>query len=980
MDFLVCPAQRRGQKESELKKTFVLISLIALLGVFSYAQEFGAVKGTVTDQEGNPLPGVSVTLTGGKISPMTVTTSEKGNFRFVSLPVGFDYTVKFELQGFKTVIREKQVISYGRDVIYDIQMEQAALEESVTVVGQTPVIDTKRTQVGVNITEQMIMSLPTARNPWVIMSLIPGMLVDREDVGGNEGGQQSAYYGHGGGRGDQTWNVDGANITDNSALGAAPAYLNIASYDELQVNYGNNDVRSQTGGVQVNLVSKRGGNAYSGVFYLDAEDKRWQSDNVKGTLKDLGYTAAGVDRVYLYGVNFGGPLIKDRAWFYVAWGIQDINATTLAATTDKTWLASGYAKLNFQLTSSTRMEGFVEYDNKEKWGRTAWDATQQGPETVWNQTGPGYLWKGEIDQTFGNLYLNLKGIYTNGGFNLQPTKGKRTADGSGQYMTVVNYPEFYVSGNIDDYGTDRNQLNLNLSGNLFLEDVLGADHEWKFGVDYVTSTVTTFDLYEGNLTLRYYGPDSSLPLGEWWEAWLYRDYNINYGFKRYSFFLQDTATFGRLALNLGVRYDVESSVVNAYEIPGSPWLSQYMQTLSVSEIDPGVKWKTLSPRLSLVWDIFGTGKDILKLSVARYGSQSGFGLADFINPVGWTEVDVIWQDFNGDGRVTSSELFGYDWDTGELKDVNDPNYWLWYGGFDPDNPTSLSLRNKYDPGFKSPLLDEFNVSYEKEVLTDFAARLEFFYKRQHHEEWSRRMLADGTIEDSSNYYPAGTAPEVNYEYYGRYRFYPNQYRLNYPNRYTQYVAGQIVFTKRLSNKWMMDASFTYSDWKQHYEGDIVDPTNTEYYDGGVVAPGSGGSGLSGIYVNSRWMGKLSGLVQLPYGVNFSTVIVVREGYVKLTDVRVNRPGIGVSSIYGSPGGGGKFGDERLPAFWVLNFRLEKLFQIADTATVALGVDAFNITNSAHALKQETRITSANFGRDLRILNPRVFRFGARFSF
>ncbi len=963
-----------------MKKVLSLVFALLFLGVFVAAQEYGSIRGTVRDTQGNPLPGVAAALTGSKIAPMSTVSSERGNFRFLNLPVANDYVLKLELPGFKKITREQLDVSFGRDVNLDLTMEQAAIEEEVTVVGQTPVIDTKRTQVGVNVTEEMIMSLPTARNPWVIMSLIPGMLVDREDIGGNEGGQQSAYYGHGGGRGDQTWNVDGANITDNSALGAAPAYLNIASYEELQINYGNNDVKTQTGGVQVNLVSKRGGNAFSGTFYLDAEDKAWQSDNVSQALKDIGYTAAGVDRVYLYGANFGGPIVRDRAWFYLAWGIQDINAITLANTTDKTWLASGYAKLNFQITPTTRMEGFLEYDNKQKWGRTSWDATQQAPDTVWNQTGPGYIYKGEIDQTVGNLYLDLKAIYTNGGFHLLPIQGERTSGGTGSYMTVINDPEFYVEGNIDDYGTDRNQLNINLSGNLFLEDVIGADHEWKFGVDYVNSTVTTFDLYEGNLRLNYYGPDSTLPLGEWWEAWLYRDYLIDEGFNRYSFYIQDTATFGRLALNLGVRYDVESSVVNSYDIKASPWLSQYMPALSVKEIDPGVKWKTFSPRISLVWDIFGTGKDLFKFSVARYGSQSGFGLADFINPLGWTEIDVIWQDLNGDGRVTNNELFGYDWDTETVQDVNNPDYWLWYGGIDPDNPTSVSIRNKYASNYNSPLLDELTVSYEKELLTDFAARLEFFYKKQHNEEWTKGMLPDGTIEDSSNYYPAGTAPIVNYEYWGRDEYYPYRYRMNYPNRFSQYMAGQVVFTKRLSNRWMLDASFTYSDWKSHYEGDYYDPTNVEYYDGGVVAPGSGGSGLSGIYVNSRWQGKLSGLVQLPYGVNFSGVFVAREGYVKLTDVRVTRPGVGVSSIYGSPNGGGQFGDERLPAFWVLNLRLEKLFRIGDMGTVALAVDGFNITNGATALKQQTRITSENYGQDLRILNPRVFRFGIRFNF
>jgi hypothetical protein len=179
---------------------------------------------------------------------------------------------------------------------------------------------------------------------------------------------------------------------------------------------------------------------------------------------------------------------------------------------------------------------------------------------------------------------------------------------------------------------------------------------------------------------------------------------------------------------------------------------------------------------------------------------------------------------------------------------------------------------------------------------------------------------------------------------------------------------------------MMDSSVTLSDWKQYYKGDFIDPQNIEYFDGGVVAPGSGGSGLTGIFVNSRWMFKLSGLYQLPYGINVSGTFVAREGYILRTDVLATRPGIGNASVYGSPDGGGMFGDERLPNFWLLNFRLEKIFKTGERSYVALSVDGFNLTNSAHALKQQTRMTAANFGEDMRILNPRVFRIGIRFNF
>ncbi|MFQ5722170.1 MAG: hypothetical protein ACE5GI_06740, partial [Candidatus Aminicenantales bacterium] len=120
---------------------------------------------------------------------------------------------------------------------------------------------------------------------------------------------------------------------------------------------------------------------------------------------------------------------------------------------------AGYAKINFQLSSTTTLEGFLEYDNKLKWGRSWYGYTVQGPETLWNQDGPGYTWKGEITQMFGNLFLDLKALYMDGGFALHPVQGPRTPDGSGNYMVRSYYPTFYMSGNVDDYGTDRNQLN-----------------------------------------------------------------------------------------------------------------------------------------------------------------------------------------------------------------------------------------------------------------------------------------------------------------------------------------------------------------------------------------------------------------------------------------------------------------------------------------------------------------------------------------
>ena len=937
-----------------MRKAISLLSLVLLLGVFTFGQEFGSIRGTITDKEGAPLPGVNITLTGGKVAIRSVLTSEGGNFRFMNLPVASDYTLKVELPGFKTIVREQLIVSFGRDVTIDLAMEQSAIAEEVTVTGQTPVIDTKKTQVGVNITEQMIMSLPTVRNPWVLMSLIPGMLINKEDVGGNEAGQQSSYTGHGSLGRDNVWSIDGANVTDNSALGAAPAYFNIAAYEEMQVNYGNNDIKSQTGGVQINLVTRRGGNKFSGMFYMDAEKNAWQANNVSDQLKSYGYANPGVNKIFYYGVNFGGPLIKDRAWFYGSFGIQDINAINLSGTADNTWMESGYGKINFQITKNTRAELFLNYDNKLKWGRLDFfEATESSPDSVHDQDGPGYTWKGELEQMWGNLYLNAKFLYLSNHFYLHPR-----AAAKGQPLTYSYYPVFYGSGAADDYGTDRYNYNFIFSGNYFAENILGADHEIKFGVDVMTSTVNSYDYYDGNVILYGYGPDATMPTGEYWEAEVRRDVIINQWMRRYSFFVQDTATFGKLTVGLGLRFDNETSQVKDQNVPASPFLTNLLPGLKISKVDPGLAWQVLSPRVNFIYDLTGNGKHVIKLSLSRYGSQEGFGMAGYLNPTGWSGIGVYWQDFNHDGKVSGNELLGSDFAAPNKDNI------LWSWGTNVDNPTDVTPINKIDKNFNSVLLDEVMLSYENEIVADFSGRVEFFYKKSHSNIWDRNMNAAGQLEEKSNYYAAGTNSITGQTIYGSKEDYYYRYRTNYPNRYTEYLAGQIVFYKRFSNKWMLDASFTYSDWKLHYEGDYIDPQNLTYYDGGVNDP-----------VNSTWQVKISGLYQLPYGVNLSGVFRAREGYAFDPYVRVSRPNIGTVSIYK-----GKRGDSRFPTFYELDFRIEKLFEISAGMRVAVACDAFNALNGALKLDQQKLLTSSIYGRTTKILNPRVFRFGVRFEF
>ncbi len=959
-----------------MKKLLTLLVAIAVLTGLSFAQSATSdVYGTVVLPDGSAIPGVAVTLTGDVIGKKIAVTSEQGNFRFLKLPPGI-YELKFELEGFKTVVQKGIRLFVGKNKTFNVQMETSKLKEVIEVKGKAGTIDTRKTTVGVNVTKEMIQSLPTARNPWTVLNLVPGMMVDREDVGGNESGQQSSFYGHGADSEDTTWNVDGANITDPSAIGAAPTYLNINSYEELQVTLGNNDITAQTGGTQLNFVSKRAGNKYAGDFHLYVEDEAWEMDQtLPQEMIDAGLQSPGIFRLYQYGVNFGGPVIKDKLWFFGSWGVQDIHSKTIAQSEDATWLVSGYGKINFQL-GNTSGDFHYSYDAKKKWGRTALGAANQDPATAWNQDGPGAVITGSLQQVMGNLMLNAKFAYTDGGFTLMAGSGSdnyvddATGNLLGSDSILYGWWEYYSGGIPDYYSTNRDTLNLSLSGNYFMENVMGGDHEIKFGVDYYTGTTTSTDLYPNQRTLWVYDKNNPDLYKEiWWKPNTF----IDVGFKRISFYLSDTITFGKLTANIGLRYDKEQGSHNEITNPGltfngTPIFTNYLPAITVPAKTIDAAYETISPRLSLTYDISGNGKNVVKVSAARYGSQSGNSLANFMGKVGWREIDVYWAD-DGDNIV----------EAGEFSD--DPSWWTWWN-IDTANPGSTLSSNRFSPDFNSPLLDEFTVSFEKGLGDDIAVSITGFYKKKHKLVHTVGIMADGSVESKDNWYYAGdhtfsdgtTAPV-----YYRYEAPVAKYRSNFNDAYNTYLATQLTFTKRFADKWMLNASFTYSDWTaSKSKSETYDLLNFDYYDGGVVAPESGGSGVRGIFVNSRWMFKVSGLYQLPFGVNITGVFTAREGYVLPYYEVISRPiGLGNSAIYES---GKNFGDDRLPTFWMLNLGIEKTFKVSDKVTTTLFVDGYNITNNATTLKVETRLGRTTTDNVLRVLNPGIFQFGIRVNF
>src|SRR5829696_6046049 len=244
--------------------------LLAVVPSFGQAQS-GNLYGTITDDQGAALPGVTVTLS-GQGAPMVQVTDAQGRFRFLNLSPG-SYRMDAQLEGFSSVEYPNITVNVARNTEIEVTMN-AAVEDVITVTAESPLLDERRISTGSTVRQTELEKIPPPRDPWATLHSPPGVLTD----GGNVGGQQSAYVGPGWGRDQSVWAVDGVVITDMAALGSSPAYFDFDSFEEMQVTTGGSDTTLATPGVTLNIVTKRGTNEWRGSARYFIADQDWQSD------------------------------------------------------------------------------------------------------------------------------------------------------------------------------------------------------------------------------------------------------------------------------------------------------------------------------------------------------------------------------------------------------------------------------------------------------------------------------------------------------------------------------------------------------------------------------------------------------------------------------------------------------------------------------------------------------------------------------
>ncbi|MBN1272760.1 MAG: hypothetical protein JXB26_10875, partial [Candidatus Aminicenantes bacterium] len=438
-------------------------------------------------------------------------------------------------------------------------------------------------------------------------------------------------------------------------------------------------------------------------------------------------------------------------------------------------------------------------------------------------------------------------------------------------------------------------------------------------------------------------------------------------------------------------------------------------------------WKVFSPRIGLTWDATGDGKTIAKLSFATYGDFMGTSSYGQM-PGGASGRLYFWYlDNNSNGTIDVTELYWYDRYHGDytifpvfdgggnlMPGAVDKGYYYGYRYFDPDNPSALTdPLYTMDTTYGSGRTMEIMFTLEREIFTDFAVQLNATYRKYDKFTWTLDYYIDtDEIENQDMYESAGLPPAnvpgmgstkdaASHEWYNlksEYGAASNYWLEAIPERYRDYIGIDLVFNKRLSNKWMLNGNFTWQTQATHY-GDkgYMNETNLWAYEGKPYAAYIGGaSGKINQYVFPRWMFKLSGLYQLPLDINVSGVFMVREGWVireyfNLTDYTLPNPNDNSGDLDLT-----EFGSDRLPVFYRFDVRLEKMIRLGDTGRIYLMADLFNIFNSAIINRRYQKYHGAyevfadpslnSFAADPddfdvnEILNPRLLRLGVRFQF
>ena len=355
-------------------RLFLVVVVLLVVPTAAFAQ--GSISGVVADETGGVLPGVTVEASSPALIEGTrVAVSDgDGNYRIADLRPG-NYSVSFTLPGFNVYIRDEIELEGNAVLNVDGDMQLGALEESITVTGESAIVDVQSSSKEQVLTEELLNTIPTGRQAWNVGYTLPGVTLNRPGrvVGGAGGIQQVRMGVHGADQNETTIEIDGMQVNANHGNGSTQQYFNQNMTQQMSFTTSANSAETQKGGVRLNMIPQTGGNTFSGTFLAVAvPSEDFVSNNFTQELKDAGLRTPNRPlSTSDYNASVGGPIVRDRAWFYGSFR-RVASKVTLADSTfpdgsiiaDPQWIRQGSGRVTANVGATSKITGFFERSKK----------------------------------------------------------------------------------------------------------------------------------------------------------------------------------------------------------------------------------------------------------------------------------------------------------------------------------------------------------------------------------------------------------------------------------------------------------------------------------------------------------------------------------------------------------------------------------------------------------------------------------------
>ncbi len=921
----------------------------------------GTIRGIIKDTSGAVLPGVTVTVTGPALQvPSLVSVSDaKGEFRVSPLPPGV-FSVSFELSGFQPVKRDNVRLALGFTATLDQEMGVGALAESVTVSGQSPLVDVTNPATSVDMSAESLEILPTNRDGLkAFMGTMPGVRTNL-DVGASSLSDTVVFRSFG--QDGQSWQMlEGIMFSTPNTGGANGSHIDFNALDSTRVQTVGSAAEMPRRGVMLDAVMKSGGNAFHGDATYYGSGGSLESSNLSSELKDFGLrNPPSLHKLWDYGATLGGRVVRDKLWFFGSVRRTGFDRDLLDAFDENgipmqnnRRLPYWSLKLSYQMNQSNRLSGFY-HDAAELEHRGGSRFVGREGREVYE--GPLALWGGSWQFVKGtSLVASLQAgtFYQKAWYFAEPSyENLRAGNPDTAAVHQISTLDTFTSirtGDVTSDGRWLHRYRYPTKGTIsyYKPDLLAGSHQFKSGFDLIESGFHDRwrDKPAGNYDLRFNNGTPTQIIS----------YNVpvtplNYG-TYFGTYFQDSWTVGsRLTLNLGVRWSRETA--------SAPAQCHEATDFSAHACYPEISlatWTTTLPRLHAAYDLFGDGTTVVKGGFGRFANLRD--LSPELTRVAKNNRQMItwtWHDLNNDKMYQPGEV-----------------------NLDPNGPDFRSIsgvtNTAPNPDEPQPKSDEWSLTVERQLPRNWAVRATGVYATN----FDLRRLAEplrprsaysipitnpnpgfdgvvGTADDpgtSVTYweYPA----ELNGIAFAGTTIVPAVGRQHYK-------SIELAGTRRISGGWQAAASFTATKDDVPFVDEQADNPNTEINT-----------------YNTTWetTSKLSGGYTLPFDVIVSATYERRSG----TPQAPNAVFSGGKTINNIAINTDPIGTISLPATNLWNMRFAKRFGLGSGHSVEGRFDFFNIFNANFVTSQSTR-EGPSFLVPSGIILPRILQMGVTYTF